>query len=162
MISQRYTLFPIQAQDEWSFKMYKQAVGSFWTVEEIDLNGDKKDWDLLDTKTTFFLERILGFFVASDGIVNENISLNFSSEVQYAEARYFYTFQMASESVHSEMYSLLIDTYITDKTKKEKLFKSIINDPFIKKKAEWAIKWFNRDNSFAKRIVALSYINSMH
>ena len=145
----RFVLFPIQHDDIWSF--YKRAEASFWTAEEIDLQADLVDWETkLNDNERHFIKHILAFFAASDGIVNENLANNFLKEVQYPEAKFFYGFQIAMENVHSETYSLLIDTYIKDREEKTMLFHAIHNFPCIKKKADWAIKWIqDKRSSFA-------------
>lgn len=143
------------------FKEYKRLEAVFWTVEEVDLSDDRKDWESLNEKEQSYIERILGFFATADGIVNENISTNFLNEVQCVEARYFYTFQASSEVIHSEMYALLIDTYIKNEKRQEELHNAIENDPFVKKKAEWAMKWFDRENPFAERIIAFACVEGI-
>lgn len=150
----RFTLFPIRYPDIWD--MYKKAEASFWTAEEIDLSSDHKDWDKLTDDERFFLTNILAFFATADGIVNENLCLNFSTEVQIPEARFFYGFQIAIENIHSEVYSLLIDTYIKSSLEKSKLFAAIENIPWVKRKAEWAMKWMDNSLSFSKRLIAFA------
>ena len=135
----RFVLFPIKHPDIWD--MYKKAEASFWTAEEIDLSYDHKDWKSLTDNERYFISHVLAFFAASDGIVNENLVSNFAAEVQLSEARCFYGFQIAIENIHSEVYSLLIDTYIKDNTEKAKLFNAIETIPCIKQKANWALKW---------------------
>ncbi|MBU1821809.1 MAG: ribonucleotide-diphosphate reductase subunit beta, partial [Bacteroidetes bacterium] len=137
----RFVLFPIKHHDIW--QMYKRHEASFWTAEEIDLSQDMKDWANLTDNERHFISHILAFFAASDGIVNENLAINFLSEVQYAEAKCFYGFQIAMENIHSETYSLLIDTYIKDPTEKDRLLRAIDTVPCVQKKAEWALKWIN-------------------
>uniref|UniRef100_A0A7M4E7A8 Ribonucleotide reductase regulatory TP53 inducible subunit M2B n=1 Tax=Crocodylus porosus TaxID=8502 RepID=A0A7M4E7A8_CROPO len=143
----RFVIFPIQYPDIW--KMYKQAQASFWTAEEVDLSKDLPHWNKLKSEEKYFISHILAFFAASDGIVNENLVERFSQEVQIPEARCFYGFQILIENVHSEMYSLLIDTYIKDPEKREFLFNAIETMPCVKKKADWALRWIaDRDSTF--------------
>jgi ribonucleoside-diphosphate reductase subunit M2 len=142
--------------------MYKKAEASFWTAEEIDLASDMMDWNKLTSKEKHFVSHILAFFAASDGIVNENLASNFSCEVQSSEARCFYGFQIAIENIHSEVYSLLIDTYIKDLSEKSNLLNAIETVPCVQKKASWALQWFNRDlSSFAERIVAFAAVEGI-
>jgi ribonucleotide reductase beta subunit family protein with ferritin-like domain len=140
--------------------MYKKAVASFWTVEEISFN-DTSDWDKLSENEKHFIENTLAFFAASDGIVNENLVTRFYSDVQIPEAKAFYTFQMAMESIHSECYSLLIDTYITCNDKKKMLFNAINENVCIKKKADWAIKWIDCNDSFNSRLIAFAIVEGI-
>lgn len=154
----RFVIFPIKHDDIWQF--YKKAEASFWTAEEIDLQQDLIDWEKLSENEQYFIKNVLAFFAASDGIVNENLAENFVSEVQYAEAKFFYGFQIAMENVHSETYSLLIDTYVKDKAEKDKLFNALEFMPSVKKKAEWALKWVESD-SFAERLVAFSAVEGI-
>eukprot|EP00981_Chlorochromonas_danica_P001400 scaffold296_cov164-Ochromonas_danica.AAC.17 len=156
----RFVLFPIKQPDIW--QMYKKSEASFWTVEEIDLNDDKKYWEKLSDNERHFITHVLAFFAASDGIVNENLAMNFCSEVQCAEARCFYGFQIAIENIHSEMYSLLIDTYVKDPSEKDRLLNAIETVPCVRKKANWALRWCNRDfSSFAERIVAFAAVEGI-
>jgi len=156
----RYVMFPIQDQDIW--QMYKKQVDCFWRAEEIDLSKDVIQWEQLDEKEKYFISMILAFFAASDGIVLENLAARFMGEVQLSEARAFYGFQIAMENIHSETYSLLIDTYIKDLEEKQTLFKAIDNFPCIKKKADWAIKWINdKRSSFATRLIAFACIEGI-
>ncbi|EGC33194.1 hypothetical protein DICPUDRAFT_56591 [Dictyostelium purpureum] len=156
----RFVLFPIKYPDIWS--MYKQAEASFWTAEEIDLAPDLNDWSSkLNDNERHFISNVLAFFAASDGIVNENLATRFMSEVQIPEARCFYGFQIAIENIHSETYSLLIDTYIKDNEQKSKLFNAIDTIPCIKKKADWALKWINNSDSFAERLVAFAAVEGI-
>ena len=142
--------------------MYKKAEASFWTAEEIDLSADHKDWESLTDNERHFVSHVLAFFAASDGIVNENLAQNFSNEVQSAEARCFYGFQIAIDNIHSEVYSLLIDTYVKDVAQKNKLLNAIETVPCVKKKANWALKWCSRDvASFAERIVAFAAVEGI-
>jgi len=156
----RFVMFPIKDQDIWS--MYKRQVDCFWRAEEIDLSKDMASWETLNDKEKYFISMILAFFAASDGIVVENLGMRFMSEVQLAEARAFYGFQIAMENIHSEVYSLLIDTYVKEKEEKQKLFQAINNFPCIKKKADWAIKWINdKRSSFATRLIAFACVEGI-
>ena len=155
----RFVVFPIKYNDIW--KMYKKAEASFWTTEEIDLGQDLDDWSKLNDKEKHFIKHVLAFFAASDGIVNENLATEFYDEVQYPEARCFYGFQIAIENIHSETYSLLIDTYIDDEKEKDKLFRAIDTVPCVQKKAEWALKWINNTNSFAERVIAFAAVEGI-
>jgi ribonucleotide reductase beta subunit family protein with ferritin-like domain len=156
----RYVLFPINHPEIW--KMYKDSLASFWVVEEVSLTDDMSDWAKLTDDERHFIKHVLAFFAASDGIVLENLLGRFSTEVQIPEARAFYAFQGMMENVHSEMYSLLIDTYISDETEKDKLFHAIDTFPCIKKKAEWAIQWITDDTSnFASRLVAFAAVEGI-
>jgi ribonucleotide reductase beta subunit family protein with ferritin-like domain len=157
--SQRFVLFPIQHKDIW--EMYKKHEASFWTAEEVDLSQDNKDWDLLTKDEQHFIKHVLAFFAASDGIVLENIGQRFLTEVQLPEARCFYGFQLAMENIHSETYSLLIDTYIKDSTEKHEMFNAIEKIPCIRKKAEWAMKWITCGDSFAERLVAFAAVEGI-
>lgn len=156
----RFVLFPIQHHDIW--QMYKKAEASFWTAEEIDLASDMKDWENMSDNERYFVSHILAFFAASDGIVNENLAQNFATEIQAAEARCFYGFQIAVENIHSETYSLLIDTYIKDNVQKSHLLNAIDTVPCVQKKAHWALKWCARENaSFAERCVAFAAVEGI-
>ena len=156
----RYVMFPIQDQDVW--KMYKKMEDSFWRAEEIDLSKDIQHWKTLNNNEKHFIKHVLAFFAASDGIVLENLGQRFMNEVQLAEARATYGFQIMMENIHSETYSLLIDTLVKDNTEKMKLFKAIDNFPCIKKKADWAIKWINDNrSSFATRLVAFACVEGL-
>jgi ribonucleoside-diphosphate reductase beta chain len=156
----RFVLFPIAHQKVW--EMYKKAEGSFWTAEELDLSKDRKDWEALTQHEQHFIKHILAFFAASDGIVNENLAMNFMKEVQWPEARCFYGFQIAMENIHSEVYSLLIDTYIKDMEEKTKLLHAIDTIPCVKKKAEWAIHWMqSEDADFASRLMAFAAVEGI-
>lgn len=156
----RFTLFPLKYKDIWD--MYKKHVASFWTVEEIDLSKDLDDWAKLKEEERYFIKHILAFFAASDGIVNENLLERFASEVQVAEARCFYGFQIAMENIHSETYSLLIETYIRDSEEKAKLFNAIETMPCIKQKADWALRWIsNKESTFAERLVAFAAVEGI-
>ncbi len=155
----RFVLFPIKHDDIWSF--YKRAEASFWTAEEIDLQPDLVDWETkLNDNERHFVKHVLAFFAASDGIVNENLAENFLSEVQYTEAKFFYGFQVAIENIHSETYSLLIDTYIKDKEEKNGLFNAIDTMDCVKKKADWALRWID-EGSFAERLVAFAAVEGI-
>ena len=155
----RFVLFPIEHNDIW--EMYKTAEHSFWTAEEIDLAQDLTDWDnKLNDDERHYVKNVLAFFAASDGIVNENLAENFVKEVQYAEAKSFYGFQIAMENVHSETYSLLIDTYIKDEKEKDHLFNAIDTVPSVKKKADWALKWIESE-SFAERLIAFAAVEGI-
>lgn len=154
----RFVIFPIQYANVWD--MYKKAVASFWTVEEISFS-DIEDWNKLSSNEQTFIENTLAFFAGSDGIVNENLVTRFYNDVQIPEAKAFYTFQMAIESVHSECYSLLIDTYISDVKKKDQLFNAIDNNPTIKNKADWALRWIQSSESFATRLIAFAIVEGI-
>lgn len=155
----RFVMFPIQHNDIWSF--YKKSEASFWTAEEIDLGADMVDWEnKLNDDERHFIKHVLAFFAASDGIVNENLAENFLREVQYPEARSFYGFQVMMENIHSETYSLLIDTYIKDPVEKDGLFHAIDTLTCVKKKAEWALNWIESD-SFAERLVAFAAVEGI-
>ena len=155
----RFVLFPIKHNNIW--EMYKKAEASFWTAEEIDLNPDLQDWDnKLNDDEKHFIKHVLAFFAASDGIVNENLAVNFMNEVQYPEARCFYGFQIMMENIHSETYSLLIDSYIKDPKEKDRLFHSIDTLPCVGKKADWAIKWIG-NGTFAERLIAFAAVEGI-
>jgi len=156
----RFVMFPLQSKEIWD--MYKKQVDCFWRAEEVDLSKDKRTWDKLTSDEQFFIKHIIAFFAASDGIVLENLAARFMGEVQLSEARAFYGFQIAMENIHSEVYSLLIDTYITDKDEKTKLFQAIDNFPCIKKKADWAINWIHDKRSqFATRLIAFACVEGI-
>lgn len=156
----RYVMFPIVDNDIW--KMYKKSVDSFWVPQECDLSKDLNDWEKLTKDEKHFVSMVLAFFAASDGIVLENLAIRFMSDVQLSEARAFYGFQIAIENIHSEMYSLLIDTYIKDAGERDKLFNAIENFPCVKKKADWARKWINdEESSFATRLVAFAVVEGI-
>jgi len=155
----RFTTFPIRYHDLWS--LYKKAVGSFWTVEEIDLAGDLKDWDNLRPDEKHFIKTVLAFFSASDGIVMENIEINFSKQVQIPEARSFYSYQSFNESIHGETYSLMIDKLVKDPEEKTTLLRSIETVPAVKRKAAWAMKWLAADAPFAQRLVAFACVEGV-
>ena len=153
----RFVMFPVSDQNIW--KMYKKQVECFWRPEEIDTAKD--NWNSLTTDEQYFIKMILAFFAASDGIVLENLGARFMTEVQLPEARAFYGFQIAMENIHSEKYSLLIDTYIKDEKEKDMLFNALTRFPCISKKGDWALQWMNPDNSFAKRIVAFACVEGI-
>ena len=154
----RFVILPINYPKIW--EQYKRHEASFWTAEEIDLSGDMKDWASLNDGERHFISHVLAFFAASDGIVNENLAVNFMSEVQLPEARCFYGFQIMMENIHSETYALLIDTYIKNADEKYKLFHAIDTIPAVKKKAEWALRWIN-NGSFAERLVAFAAVEGI-
>jgi ribonucleoside-diphosphate reductase beta chain len=154
----RFVLFPIVHHDIWKF--YKQAEASFWTAEEIDLSHDLKDWLNLNDGERHFVTHVLAFFAASDGIVNENLAEHFISEVQYTEAKFFYGFQIAIENIHSETYSLLIDTYVKDAREKDKLFHAVETMDCVKKKADWALRWIG-EGSFQERLIAFAAVEGI-
>ena len=155
----RFVIFPIQHQELW--EEYKKQQACIWTAEEIDLSADLDDWrNVLNEDEKYFVKNVLAFFAASDGIVNENLAENFVKEVQYTEARFFYGFQIMMENVHSETYSLLIDTYITDPAEKHKLFHAIDTIPAVQKKAEWALKWVSSPH-FQERLVAFAAVEGI-
>lgn len=154
----RFVLFPIEHDDIWKF--YKKAEASFWTAEEIDLSTDLKDWGNLNDGEKHFIKHVLAFFAASDGIVNENLAEHFVSDVQYTEAKFFYGFQIAIENIHSETYSLLIDTYVEDPKEKDSLFHAIETLDCVKKKANWALKWID-NGTFAERLIAFAAVEGI-
>ena len=156
----RYVMFPIKNQEIWT--MYKKALESFWRCEEVDLAKDNVDWERLTSNEQYFIKMILAFFAASDGIVLENLAGRFMNDVQLSEARAFYGFQIAMENIHSEMYSLLIETYVKDREEKTQLFQALDNFPCIKKKADWAIKWINdKRANFATRLIAFACVEGI-
>jgi len=154
----RFVLFPIEHDDIWEF--YKKAEASFWTAEEIDLSQDLKDWENLNDGERHFISHVLAFFAASDGIVNENLAENFVAEVQYTEAKFFYGFQIAIENIHSETYSLLIDTYIKDNVEKDRLLHAIDTMDLVQKKANWALRWIE-NGGFAERLIAFAAVEGI-
>ncbi|MFK7900227.1 MAG: ribonucleoside-diphosphate reductase small subunit [Cyclobacteriaceae bacterium] len=154
----RFVIFPIDYDDIWQF--YKQAEASFWTAEEIDLSQDLKDWENLNDNERHFISHVLAFFAASDGIVNENLAEGFLSEVQIPEAKFFYGFQIMMENIHSETYSLLIDTYIKDAKEKNKLFNALDTIDCVQKKAKWALKWIESP-SFVERLIAFAAVEGI-
>jgi len=154
----RFVILPINYPRIW--EMYKKHEASFWTAEEIDLSDDLKHWENLNDGERHFISHILAFFAASDGIVNENLAVNFMSEVQVPEARCFYGFQIMMENIHSETYALLIDTYVKDPAEKDRLFHAIDTVPAVQKKAQWALKWIN-NGTFAQRLVAFAAVEGI-
>ena len=156
---ERFVLFPIGHPDVWDF--YKKAEASFWTAEEIDLQSDLVDWASMTDGERFFISHVLAFFAAADGIVNENLAVRFMREIQIPEARAFYGFQIMMENIHSETYSLLIDTYIKDPKEKARLFKAHTSIPAIHKKGEWALRWIESSESFAERLVAFACVEGI-
>jgi ribonucleoside-diphosphate reductase beta chain len=154
----RFVILPIKYPEIW--EMYKKCEASFWTAEEIDLSDDLKHWEAMNSGEKHFVSHILAFFAASDGIVNENLAVNFMSEVQLPEARCFYGFQIMMENIHSETYALLIDTYIKDPAEKDRLFHAIDTVPCVGKKAEWALRWIN-NGSFAERLIAFAAVEGI-
>ena len=156
----RYVIFPVQQEPIW--KMYKKAVSSFWTVEEIDLSKDMDDYKQLKEEEQHFIKNVLAFFAASDGIVNENLVERFCNEVQVLEAKFFYGFQVAMENIHSETYSLLIDTYIRDIAEKSRLLNAVETIPSVKKKADWALQWISdKDSTFGTRVIAFAAVEGI-
>ena len=154
----RFVLFPIKHADIW--QMYKKHEASFWTAEEIDLGQDMKDWNNLNDGERHFISHVLAFFAASDGIVNENLAVNFLSEVQYAEAKCFYGFQIMMENIHSETYSLLIDTYIKDPVEKDRMLNAIDTIPCVRRKADWALRWIE-NGTFGERLIAFAAVEGI-
>jgi ribonucleoside-diphosphate reductase beta chain len=158
--SRRFVLFPIQYKEIWKF--YKNAEASFWTAEEIDLHTDLQDWTCkLSADEKWYITHVLAFFASSDGIINENLASKFLTEVQIPEARCFFGFQIAIENTHSEVYSLLIDTFIKNETEKNRIFSAIETISCVKKKADWALKWITNSQSFAKRLVAFAAVEGI-
>jgi len=155
----RFVLFPLEYPKIW--EMYKKAMASFWTAEEVDLYTDIAQWNNLNANEQHFIKNVLAFFAASDGIVNENLAQQFMSEIQVPEARCFYGFQIAIENIHSEMYSTLIETYIKDLKERQRLFNAIDNVPSVQKKARWALKWINKENLFAERLLAFACVEGI-
>jgi len=154
----RFVIFPIQYNDIWEY--YKMHQAAFWTAEEIDLSGDIRDWEKLSENEQFFVKNVLSFFAASDGIVNENLAENFYREVQYPEAKFFYGFQLMMENIHSLMYSLLIDTYVSNPQEKDECFNAIDRLPAVQKKAKWALEWI-KNASFQERLVAFAAVEGI-
>jgi ribonucleoside-diphosphate reductase beta chain len=154
----RFVIFPIQYNDIWDY--YTQHQAAFWTAEEVDLSNDIRDWENLTDNERYFIKNVLSFFAASDGIVNENLAENFLKEVQYPEAKFFYGFQLMMENIHSLMYSLLIDTYISDAEEKDECFNAIDRLPAVQKKASWALKWIE-STSFQERLVAFAAVEGI-
>ena len=160
-LAERYTLFPISPQEEELYKLYKKAVASFWTVEEIDFSKDKEDWEKLGESEQYFIKQVLAFFAGSDGIVQENLATRFQRDIQSPVARLFYAFQNAVEGVHSETYSLLIDQYVKDPEEQKKYFRAIDTIPCISKKAVWAMKWIESVESYASRLVGFACVEGI-
>jgi ribonucleoside-diphosphate reductase beta chain len=154
----RFVIFPIQYNDIWEY--YKTHQAAFWTAEEVDLTGDIRDWESLTENEKYFIKNVLSFFAASDGIVNENLAENFLKEVQYPEAKFFYGFQLMMENIHSLMYSLLIDTYISNPKEKDECFHAIDKLPAVKKKATWALNWI-QNASFQERLIAFAAVEGI-
>jgi len=154
----RFVIFPIQYNDIWEY--YKSHQSAFWTAEEVDLTNDIRDWENLTDNEKYFIKNILSFFAASDGIVNENLAENFLKEVQYPEAKFFYGFQLMMENIHSLMYSLLIDTYISNPKEKDDCFNAIDKLPAVQKKASWALNWI-KNSSFQERLVAFAAVEGI-
>jgi len=160
-LGERYTLFPIKDSEQDLYKLYKKAVGTFWTVEEIDFSKDKEDWEKLSSDEQFFIKNVLAFFAGSDGIVQENLAARFQVEVQSPIARLFYGIQNAMEGIHSETYSLLIDQYVKDKDEQNRLFRAIDTVPSIADKANWALNWMSDDRSYATRLVGFACVEGI-
>ena len=160
-LGERYTLFPISANEQDLYKMYKKQVASFWTAEEIDFSKDKEDWEKLTENERYFIKHILAFFAGSDGVVQENLATRFQKEVQSPVARLFYGMQNAMEGIHSETYSLLIDQYVKDKDEQMKYFRAIDEIPAIRKKAQWAIKWIESPTDYATRLVGFACVEGI-
>ncbi|XP_030544650.1 ribonucleoside-diphosphate reductase small chain [Rhodamnia argentea] len=155
----RFCMFPIQYPQIW--EMYKKAEASFWTAEEVDLSQDLRHWDSLSPDERHFVTHVLAFFAASDGIVLENLAVRFMKEVQLSEARAFYGFQIAIENIHSEMYSLLLETYIKDSAEKDRLFRAVDTVPAVARKADWALRWIDGAESFAERLLAFACVEGI-
>jgi ribonucleotide reductase beta subunit family protein with ferritin-like domain len=160
-LGERYTLFPIKDSEQDLYKLYKKAVGSFWTVEEIDFSKDREDWNKLSNEETYFIKNVLAFFAGSDGIVQENLASRFQVEIQSPIARLFYGIQNAMEGIHSETYSLLIDQYVKDPDEQKILFRAIDNIPSIREKAEWALKWIDNTSDYSIRLVAFACVEGI-
>jgi ribonucleotide reductase beta subunit family protein with ferritin-like domain len=160
-LGERYTLFPIKDSEQDLYKLYKKAVGSFWTVEEIDFSKDREDWNKLSSDERHFIKNVLAFFAGSDGIVQENLASRFQVEVQSPIARLFYGVQNAMEGIHSETYSLLIDQYVKDPDEQKILFRAIDNIPSIREKAEWALKWIDNTSDYSIRLVAFASVEGI-
>ena len=160
-LGQRYTLFPISPYEEDLYALYKKAVASFWTSEEIDFSKDKEDWNKLTDKEQYFIKHVLAFFAGSDGIVQDNLASRFQRDVQSPVARLFYAFQNAIEGIHSETYSLLIDQYVKDKEEQRKYFRAIDDIPCVREKALWAVKWIDSAEDYATRLVAFACVEGI-
>ncbi|KAH9538751.1 hypothetical protein CY35_15G022700 [Sphagnum magellanicum] len=156
---QRFCMFPLKYPEVW--EMYKKAEASFWTAEEVDLSQDQKHWEALTSDERHFISHVLAFFAASYGIVLENLAVRFMKEIQIPEARAFYGFQIAIENIHSEMYSLLLETYVKDHEEKLKLFNAIETIPCVTQKANWALRWINSSETFAERILAFACVEGI-
>ena len=154
----RFVIFPIQHNDIWEY--YTQHQAAFWTAEEVDLTEDIRDWENLTDNEKYFIKNVLSFFAASDGIVNENLAENFLKEVQYPEAKFFYGFQIMMENIHSLMYSLLIDTYISNSAEKDECFHAIDTLPAVQKKANWALDWI-KNSTFEERLIAFAAVEGI-
>ncbi|KAK9182484.1 hypothetical protein WN944_025629 [Citrus x changshan-huyou] len=157
--NQRFCMFPIRYKQVW--EMYKKAQASFWTAEEVDLSQDVQHWERLLDSEKHFISHVLAFFAASDGIVLENLAARFLNDIQIPEARAFYGFQIAMENIHSEMYSLLLETYIKDSKEKHRLFNAIENIPCVARKAKWALDWIHSSSSFAERLVGFACVEGI-
>lgn len=160
-LGERYTLFPISPSEEDLYKLYKKAVASFWTVEEIDFSRDKDDWEKLNENEQYFIKHVLAFFAGSDGIVQENLASRFQKDIQSPVARLFYGLQNAMEGIHSETYSLLIDQYVKDKSEQLTYFRAIDKIPAIRKKALWAIEWIESPKDYATRVLAFACVEGI-
>jgi ribonucleoside-diphosphate reductase beta chain len=160
-VAERYTLFPIKQNETQLYQLYKQAVASFWTAEEIDFSRDEADWETLNDNEKYFIKQILAFFAGSDGIVQENLATRFQRDVESPVAKLFYAFQNAIEGIHSETYSLLIDKYVKDKDEQIVYFRAIDNFPCIRKKAEWALRWIESADSFTRRLVGFACVEGI-
>jgi len=160
-LAERYTLFPIKQNETNLYQLYKQAVASFWTAEEIDFSRDEADWEKLTKNEQYFIKQVLAFFAGSDGIVQENLATRFQRDVDSPVARLFYAFQNAIEGIHSETYSLLIDKYVKDKDEQIVYFRAIDNFPCIKRKAKWALNWIESCDTFAHRLVAFACVEGI-
>jgi ribonucleotide reductase beta subunit family protein with ferritin-like domain len=158
---ERYTLFPIKPAENTLYQLYKKAVASFWTAEEIDFSKDDDDWNKLNTQEQFFLKQVLAFFAGSDGIVQENLASRFQRDVQSPVARLFYAFQNAVEGIHSETYSLLIDKYVKDRDEQGIYFRAIDTIPCIRQKAEWAMRWIESPDCFSTRLVGFACVEGI-
>lgn len=160
-IAPRYTLFPIESSEQYLYTLYKKAVASFWTAEEIDFSRDKNDWNKLTDNEQYFIKHVLAFFAGSDGIVQENLAARFQKDVKSPVARLFYGMQNAIEGIHSEVYSLLIDQYVKDKDEQLKYFRAIDSIPCVRDKALWALKWIESAEDFATRLVAFACVEGI-
>jgi ribonucleotide reductase beta subunit family protein with ferritin-like domain len=161
MAAERYTLFPIKPHEQELYSLYKKATASFWVADEIDFSRDGEDWDKLTASEQYFIKRVLAFFAGSDGVVQENLATRFQQDVQSPVARNFYAFQNAMEGIHSETYSLLIDTYVKEKEEQMELFRAIDTIPCIGKKAQWALRWIDSQEDFQTRLVAFACVEGI-